>query len=159
MHVPHTKILILGLGSEALMDDGLPIRLIGDLKEMLHPLNYELKTTAIGGMELLDLIKGFKTAILIDTTKTPEGKPGTVFKYTPENLKDTYNLSSQHDVSFHDALKLGGVLNMGIPIRIVILAIEIFENRTLGSDLSEVIKIRYSKILSQIKHEIELIGE
>ncbi len=159
MNLPHTKILILGLGSEALMDDGLPIRLIGDLKEILNPLKYELKTTAVGGIELINLVQGFKIAILIDTTKSPEGKPGTVFKYSPEDIKETYNLSSQHDVSFQDALKLGAALNIDIPSRIVILAIEIFENRTLGSDLSEVLKIKYSKILSQIKHEIELIGE
>jgi hydrogenase maturation protease len=145
------SILIMGFGSEALMDDGIPIRLIEDLKSLLTLSGITLSTSALGGLEIPELLKGYKVAVLIDTIKTAKGIPGDVYSFTQEHFIETYHLSSNHDVSFYNALKLGNSLGFHMPKKIIIIAIEIAENQILDYSLSPDLEKRYQEILTKIK--------
>ena len=145
------KCLILGFGSDALSDDGLPIRLVDDLKAILETDKFSLLTSPVGGLELLELLEGFDTAILIDTQLTARRKPGEIHEFTPDNFKETFHLSSQHDVTFHEALRLAKEMEIPIPNDIRIIAIEVVENKKLSFEFSEAIEEKYPSILSQVK--------
>lgn len=143
--------MILGFGSDGLMDDGIPIRICEDLKRSVHSPEIKFATSALGGLELPELLNGYEIAVLIDTIKTPGGKPGDVYCYSPENFLETYHLSSNHDISFRNALILGETLGYEMPGKIVIFAIEIAENQILYSSLSGEIQRRYLEIVRQIE--------
>jgi hydrogenase maturation protease len=144
------KCLIVGFGSDALSDDGLPIRLVHDLESILDPEKFDFKTSPVGGLELLELLKGYYSAFLIDTQLTGRRKTGEISLFTPENFEETFHLSSQHDLSFHDTLKLANEMDIPLPSDIQIVAIEIVENKRLAFKFSEEISARYPGILSQI---------
>jgi hydrogenase maturation protease len=144
-------IRVLGFGSEALMDDGIPIRIISDLEQSVHSESIDYTTSVVGGLELLELLNDFHTAILIDTIKTPGGKPGDVYQFDPSNCRETYHLSCSHDVSFREALELGKTLGYNLPKRIIIFAIEIEKNLDLSMELSEALEERYQEIYSKIR--------
>jgi hydrogenase maturation protease len=144
----------LGFGSEALKDDGVPVRLIEDMKRILPSGGFIFSTSAVGGLELPELLKGFNTVVLIDTIKTTNGIPGDVYSFTPEHFIETYHLSSNHDVSFYNAIKLGKSLGFQMPEKIVIIAIEIAENQILDYSLSPDLEKRYQEILMRIKEII-----
>ena len=148
------KCLILGFGSDALSDDGIPVRLVSDLKSILDPQKFLFGTSPLGGLELLELLKDFKQAILIDTQLTGRRKPGTISVFAPGNFEETFHLSSQHDLSFLDTLRLAKEMEIQMPSDIRILAIEIVENKRLSFEFSEEIQSKYSIILSQIKSNI-----
>ena len=141
------KCLVLGFGSDALSDDGLPVRLVQDLRTVLNPINYEFNSSPVGGLELLELLKGYKKAVLIDTQLTGRRKPGTISYFTPDNFEETFHLSSQHDLSFHDTLRLAKQMDIPVPDDIQIIAIEIYENKKLSFEFSEAINRAYPQII------------
>jgi len=108
-------------------------------------------TSPVGGLELLNLLDGFNTAVLIDTQLTSKRKPGVIHKFTPDNFEETFHLSSQHDVYFHEALRLGSEMGISMPDDIHIVAIEIVENKKLSFEFSGVIEEKYPAILAQVR--------
>jgi hydrogenase maturation protease len=144
------KSLILGFGSDALSDDGLPVRLVHDLESSLNPDKFDFETSPIGGLELLELLKGYEKAILIDSQLTGRRNPGEISVFTPENFEETFHLSSQHDLSFHDALRLSKEMEIPFPSEIQIIAIEIVENKRLSFEFSEEIKVKYLAIFERV---------
>lgn len=144
------KCLVLGFGSDALSDDGLPIKLVNDLKVVTSQKAFTFETSAVGGLELLELLEGFETAILIDTQLTSRRKPGEIHEFTPANFEETFHLSSQHDLTFHEALRFAKEMGISLPEDIRIIAIEIVENKRLSFEFSEEIEFIYLKILKEI---------
>lgn len=147
--------LILGFGSDALSDDGLPVRLVCDLKTVLNPINYEFNSSPIGGLELLELLRGYEKVILIDTQLTGRRRPGTINIFTPAVFEETFHLSSQHDLSFHQVLELAKEMEIPFPTDILIIAIEIFENKRLSFAFSDKIETIYSEILKNVRSHID----
>jgi len=148
--VSQGKCLILGFGSDALSDDGLPVRLVNDLKAVLSQDKFTFETSPVGGLELLELLEGFNRAILIDTQLTSRRKPGEIHEFTPANFDETFHLSSQHDVTFNEALRLASEMGISIPNDIRIIAIEIIENKKLSFEFSDEIREKYSLIRSEV---------
>lgn len=155
------KILVLGLGNEVLMDDGIGPKLVNDLKLQTANLkpqtaNFSLHFENIfkGGLDILEFIQGYDTVIFIDAIKTKNGIPGDVYYCTPADFRETSHLSSQHDASFLTALKFGKKLGFVIPEKIHIIAIEIIEDRTFGSEFTEPLQKRYEEILNKVKEMV-----
>jgi len=163
------KTLILGLGSEILTDDGIGLRLVNDLSLafQVHTDKFEknlkgrkakqidFKTCLTGSLDLLEIIKDYDTLIILDATKTKNGIPGNIYKYSFKNYEDTIHLQNIHDISFQDTLKLGKSIGLHIPKKVEILAIEIFDNLTFSSSLSAVLTKKYPKILKDIKNHFK----
>ena len=99
---------------------------------------------------MLELLEGFETAILIDTQLTSRRKPGEIHEFTPDNFEETFHLSSQHDLTFHEALRFAKEMGISLPDDIRIIAIEIVENKKLSFEFSEEIEFIYLKILKEI---------
>jgi hydrogenase maturation protease len=148
--VSQDKIRVLGFGSDALSDDGLPVRLVHDLETVLNPINYEFNSSPLGGLELLELLRDCSRAILIDTQLTGRRIPGTISIFTPEHFEETFHLSSQHDLSFHDTIRLAKEMEIPFPIDILIITIEIAENKRLSFEFSEEINMLYPRILEKV---------
>ena len=144
------KILILGFGSDALSDDGLPVRLVFDLQIILGNERFDFNTSPVGGLELLELLGGYQHVILIDTQMTGRKTPGTISLFTPDNFEETFHLSSQHDLSFHHTLKMAIDLDIPFPSVIQVIAIEISENKKLSFEFSDRIKEQYPGILKKM---------
>jgi len=155
--VSRGKCLILGFGSDALSDDGLPVRLIQDIKVLESHSRFTFETSAVGGLELLELLEGFDTAVLIDTQLTSRRKPGEIHEFTPANFEETFHLSSQHDVTFHEALRFAKEMGISMPDDIRIIAIEVVENKKLSFEFSDEIQDNYPGILAQIRLAINKI--
>ena len=165
------KTLILGLGSEILTDDGIGLRIVNDIKNhqtfQVHTDKFEqnlkgrkesridFKTCLTGSLDLLEIIKDYDILIILDATKTQNGIPGNVYRYSLKNYKDTIHLQNIHDISFQDTLKLGNRIGLKIPKKVEIFAIEIFDNLTFSSSLSAVLTNKYLRVLKEIKNQIE----
>jgi len=153
--VSQGKCLVLGFGSDALSDDGLPVRLTHDLQVVLsnkiqENRNFTFKTSAVGGLELLELLEGYDKAILIDTQLTGRRKPGVISIFTPQDFEETFHLSSQHDLSFRDTLRMAEMMGIPLPSDIQIIAIEIIENKRLSFEFSQEIDRIYPDIFENI---------
>ena len=148
---------MIGFGSDALTDDGLPIHLVRDLQNKYPGKSMVFATSPVGGMELINLLEGFDTALLIDTQMTGRREHGAITEFGPDDFAETYHLSSQHDVSFHDALRLANLMEIPMPGAIQVVAIEISDNKTLSFELSDQIRDKYPSILYYLCRVIEKI--
>ena len=146
------EVLILGIGNELLTDDAIGPFLIHELEEYFKS-NPQIKfeTACCGGLQILETIVGYKKVILIDAIKSKNGKLGEVLLLSPEDFEETSNLSSLHDLSFLDALKLGKHLDFKMPQEIKIIAIQIFEDRMIHDQFSNELKSVYPEVLMKVK--------
>jgi hydrogenase maturation protease len=150
MQTDKSNILILGMGNDILMDDGVGIKITKVLEKKFPYPNIVYDTLSLGGLEIIEYIKDFKTVIIIDAMKTLNGIPGTVYQFAPEDFKETTHLSNVHDVSFLTALKLAKKLDIEITKDIRIIAVEIIEDMVFSDDFTPQIQEKYTQILEEI---------
>ncbi len=147
-------ILILGIGNDILTDDAIGPKIVRRLQGDLTYRNITFLTAATGGLEILEMIKDYKQVVIIDAIKTKDGIPGTVYYLTPDNFKETLHISSFHDVSFLTALELAKKLDIPVPSRIDIIAIEIVEDLTFSNAFSDEIAPKYDIIYKEILESV-----
>jgi hydrogenase maturation protease len=149
------KQLVLGLGNEILTDDGIGLRLVSDLENLYSDADLDFRTSALGGLELLDIISDYDEVILVDALKTGLQPPGTVQSFVPEEFQDTLHLSNLHDISFLTALELGKRTGVMIPCSIRIIGVEIIEDRVFSAEFSPCIAGMYNQILEKVSHLVQ----
>ena len=144
------SILILGLGSEILRDDGIGPRLARDLRTHFTSKHFRFNTSTVGGLEIIDLIKGYQIVFIIDGMKSKESQPGEVYFMDTDHFKETLHLSNIHDASFHTALKLGSEIGAKIPKSIFIIGVGVEEDTEFGETFTHTLQDEYVNILKKI---------
>ena len=144
------KLLVLGMGSEILMDDGVGSRLANKLREENLPQGFHVETSNIGGLELLEIIKGYDQLIILDGMRGGSDV-GDLYFFSPENFRETLHLSTKHDASFLNALKVGEHVGYNLPRTIDIVGIEVEEDRCFGECFSDNLEERIDYIYNEIK--------
>ncbi|MFH1004186.1 MAG: hydrogenase maturation protease [Bacteroidota bacterium] len=153
----NTQTLILGLGNDILMDDGIGPKLVWYLEKKINKQNIILDTAAVGGMELIEIIKDYSKVIIIDAIKTKDGIPGNVYHLTPSNFQETSHISNLHDINFLIALQLAKQLGIEITEKIDIIAIEIVEDRTFGNEFTFALQNKFESIKKQVEKMVNAI--
>ena len=144
------------MGNDILTDDGIGIKITKVLQNKFSFPNIVFDTLSIGGMEIIEYLKPFKTVIIIDAIKTLNGIPGTVYLFAPDDFKETTHISNIHDISFLNALKLGKKLNIPSPEHVHIIGIEIVEDMVFSDDFTPEVQAKYPEILIEVE---ELVRE
>jgi hydrogenase maturation protease len=112
-----------------------------------------------GGMNLLDLMRGYERAILIDTIQQPDKPVGSIARYTLSDLP-TIHSNNPHDTSLTEAIILSK--NLGdhqIPKEIIIYGITLHHMTMEFTDkLSPIIKKAIPKITRKIMSDIKLMN-
>jgi len=145
------EVLIIGLGNEYLSDDGIGAKIVRDLQSLIPIPNADFKNLITGSLDMLELIKDYKHLIIIDSIKTQNGIPGSLYMIQPENKEFmTTHLSDFHDVRFPDTIRLAKELGISVPENILIIGIEIIEDRIFRSGLSAELNLKYNNILMNI---------
>jgi hydrogenase maturation protease len=142
--------LILGLGNEILTDDAIGPRLTGDLSNIYGNTVADFIIAGSGGLEIMEMIKGYRRVIIIDSIHTSGGKPGDVYHLNPSDFKETSHLSNIHDVSFLAALDLGKMIDYTMPDAIHIIAVEIVDAMEFSERFTPVIEEKYPEILMRV---------
>jgi hydrogenase maturation protease len=149
------KILVLGIGNDILKDDGIGPRLVKDLQKMSFPEGICFKTSSMGGLEILEMIRDYHTVLILDAIKTKEGTPGNVYYFNPSDFHETMHLSNLHDVNFITALELAKKIKLSIPETIHIIAVEILEDLEFGRSLSPELEEKYPEILDRVQEYLQ----
>jgi len=144
------KLLVLGMGSEILMDDGVGSRLANKLREENLPPGFHVETSNIGGLELLEIIKDYDQLIILDGMRGGSDV-GALYFFSPENFRETLHLSTKHDTSFLNALKVGKHVGYNLPGNIDIVGIEVEEDRCFGECFSDNLEEKIDYIYNEIK--------
>jgi hydrogenase maturation protease len=118
------KTLVLGLGNPILSDDGVGIQVAREVANQLNSPQVTVAETSGAGLSLLDSIVGYDKVIIIDAIQTEKGQAGQIYRMGTEDFSLTKHLSSPHQINLVTALELGKMLNLAMPQKITIFAVE-----------------------------------
>lgn len=138
------KPLVLGLGNDLLGDDGIGIaaarRLaasIGDVADVVE--------SSLHGLALMDLMIGYRQALIIDAIQTGRHPAGTVMEFSPDDLRPVVS-PSPHYSGLPEMTALARQLGVDFPGEIRIIAVEIGGVSGIGDDMSQAVRGSLSEI-------------
>lgn len=124
-----SDLIVIGIGQDLRGDDAVGVLIVrkwaAEFSKLASPW-IKVDTIPLPGLNLLDQIRGFQTAILVDAVLGGPGvEPGKIFVLTPDDLTDfTRGTGSAHGWGVAESLKLGRTLKQeGLPENIFILGI------------------------------------
>ena len=155
------KTLLLGMGNPILRDDAVGIRLAADIGQRLGKVSGldVVAGCSAGGLELLPVIQGYARLIVFDSVRTRGGTPGTWYRFTAADLRETMNLTNVHDTNFATALELGRRLGQDVPAADMshIFAVEILDNMTFDDRMTPVLEQAYPEYANAIFAEVDML--
>jgi len=148
-------LLVVGLGNPLVRDEGVGNEVIKRLAaEADNFLNTDITDGGTGGINLLHLMANRKKIIIIDCANMRQ-KPGTIKRFTPDDVESVKQLShlSLHEIDIMQVLEMSKQLGE-LPDEVVIFGIqpEILEDR-IG--LTEAISNNLCYYLDLIRKEIK----
>ena len=146
--------IVLGLGNPLMSDEGIGVYLINRLSDFSDSYpNVDFIDAGTGGLSLLHLFDGRKKAVIIDCANMEE-EPGTIKKFTPEQVKSIKQLAHQslHEQDLIKIIDMAKMLNQ-CPEEIVIFGIQP-ENVSLGQIFSIELEQKIDEYLNVICKEL-----
>ena len=133
------KTLVVGLGNPILGDDGVGWKVAEELQKSGNlPADVDVICLALGGISLMEALEGYQKAILIDAIQTSQAPIGSVSAFNLEGMSNPFlgHLSSAHDTSLQNALRIGRDLGVQLPAEIIVIAIEAEKVYEFSEELS-----------------------
>ena len=151
------KIMVLGVGSILMMDEGIGVRAIEELQNRyIFPDNVELLDGGTSGIELISYISGKDYLIIIDAIKGGMA-PGTVLKVDGEDVHAKFRTRiSPHQIGISDLLASAS-LTGEVPKQLVLYGIEpkIIQ---MGIGFSDEVRASFDRLLEVVVEELEKLG-
>jgi len=152
------KTLILGLGNPYLSDDSAGLKVIKELEGRVSNPDVALDEVSLAGISLLDYLVGYDRAIIVDAITTEDGKPGSIYRLTPEEFDNTCHTTSSHDIGVIAAIELGRRLGLEMPAQIDIIGIEAADVRTLTEECTPNVKAAIPLAVDMILKEVNTVS-
>ena len=149
-------ILILGVGNSIQMDDGIGVHVIDEMRKKPLPANIELFDGGTLGYDLLGTIEGRKKIVVVDAVKGQQ-PPGTLYKFSPEDVPNDNNYDSLHQLGIIEAIRLAGLQDKA-PDQTVIIGVEP-EVIDWGLSLTDTVKEKIPRIIDMVMDEIKVANE
>jgi len=152
------KTLVLGMGNTILRDDGIGIYVAQAVAKRFQRDDIDFVEASVGGMRLLDVLKGYERVIMVDAITTRDGKPGDIYRLSPNDLKVSLHAGSTHDLSLPGALALGRGMGMMLPDdeHFVIIAIEVEDVLTFGEECTPTVEKAIPQAVEAVLAELEV---
>ena len=151
------KILVMGVGSILMTDEGIGIRAVEELqKRYRFPENVEILDGGTSGIELLSYISGVDYLIIIDAIKSGS-PPGTVLKVEGEDVPAQFRIRiSPHQLGISDLLA-AAMLTDEMPKQLVLFGIEP-KDIVLGIGLSGEVRGGLDHLIEVVVEDLRRIG-
>ena len=130
------RTVVIGLGSPIMCDDAVGLK-VSEAVGALGLPDVDAVQEAIGGLEILPLISGYRFAIIVDAILTGDHEPGTVMIFDPESFDCTIADVPAHDMNLATAIKIGRQMDGSImPEIIKFVAVEVEDLQTMSEEMT-----------------------
>ena len=119
------KTLVVGLGNPILGDDGVGWKVAENVRSLISSYaEVDVDCLSLGGISLMERLIGYERAILIDAFASDD-EPGSVRVLELDSVPDysAFHITSAHDTSLQNALKLGRGIGAVLPEEIMVVGI------------------------------------
>ncbi len=129
--------LVLGLGNDLVADDGFgPAVARACRRELAGRTDVAVEEAAAAGLRLLDLLAGYRRALIVDVVRTGRVPPGTVLEWPLEESARAWTLGGSHECDLATALALGERLGYALPREVAIVVAEAADLLTIREELT-----------------------
>lgn len=147
--------VVIGLGSPIMSDDAVGLHIAEEV-EKLKLENVETRQEAVGGLDIIPLIKGFRFAVIVDCIRTGAVEPGTVMLFDPEHFESTVVGASPHDINLATAMKIGRQMDPeSMPDAVKYVAIEAEDIQTVSETMTPSVEASVSSAVNAVLHLID----
>ena len=148
------------MGNTILCDDGVGIYVVQEAAKQFQRDDVNFTDASVGGMRLLDVLRGYERVVMVDAIQTRDGKPGDVYRLGPNDLKVSLHAGSTHDLSLPGALALGRGMGLTLPDdeHFVIIAIEVEDVLTFGEECTPAVEEAIPQAVEAVLAELEVTG-
>lgn len=156
MNANKAKTLVLGLGNDILTDDAIGILVAREVRRRVADLpDVDVRETMEMGLALLDFIAGYETVILIDAIQTGQAAPGHIHEIMPQQLKSLPGRTA-HFLGLVETLQVGRRLDLAMPSRLKIFAVEVADPFTVSTELTAALQTALPMAVERIVAEVNL---
>jgi len=148
------KTLVLGIGNPILSDDGVGIKVAHEVGGKLNDPQVTVAETSAAGLSLLDSIVGYDKVIIIDAVQTEKGRAGQIYRMGTEDFSLTKHFSSPHQINLATALELGKMLDLAMPQKITILAVEAKDITSFSEKCTPEVEQAIPKVVKMVLKEL-----
>lgn len=150
---------MLCLGNEIISDDRFGPEIARRLEATADDLRADVIFAPVAGFQLIDLLDGRESVLIVDTIRTQNAEPGTLHFFAAGTLTPSHHLTTSHQISLPTALELGKQLGADMPRFIDVLAVEAQDLETLAEALTPPVRAALDEAESLIRHWIEQHSE
>jgi len=145
------RTLVLGVGNPILSDDGVGIHAARLLKEE-GLTDVDVEELPAGGLELLDLVRGYDLVVIIDAIQTRDGKPGDIYRLEEKDFERTVHGSSPHGINIATALALGRkIVPEQMPREVHFIAVEAKELVEVSESMTAEVERALPEVVRQVR--------
>ena len=149
-----SRVVVVGVGNLLLKDDGVGVHAIRSLQETSAPppdIDVELIDAATSPDLSVYTEPGIDKLIIIDAVRAG-GKPGSIYRFTPDVFEAEGDIASVHGITLRDSLGLMRIAST-MPSETIIIGVEPAD-MTWGMTLSPELAAIMPDLLSAILREI-----
>lgn len=148
------KTLVLGLGNPILSDDAVGIRVAHQVGERLDDPQVTVAETSEAGLSLLDAIVGYDEVIIIDAVQTEKGHAGQIHRMGAEDFSLSKRFAPPHQINLATSLELGNALNLAMPRKITIFAVEAKDVTTFSEKCTPDVEKVIPEVVKMVMEEL-----
>ena len=150
-------VLIIGLGSPIMTDDAIGLEVVQEIEDM-HLEGVETRQEAVGGLDIIPLMWGYRNVIIVDAIQTEMYDPGTIMFFDPEDFDETIGDASAHDINLATAMRIGREMEPEMmPDKVCFIAIEAEDIGTVNEGMTpRLVKAKPSAVRA-VLHQLEQV--
>lgn len=148
-------ILVIGLGSPIMSDDAIGLEVAEAIGDMGLPY-VETRQEAIGGLDIIPQLWGYRNVIIVDAIQTGQYEPGTIMFFDPEDFDDTIGDASAHDINLATGMRIGRQVEPEMmPESVRFVAIEVEDLQTVHEGMTPKVSEAKPRAVEAVVHLIE----
>jgi len=151
------RTVVLGLGNPVLRDDGVGLAVVSALRQLLEvaPIpGVDVLASTRAGFELIELLRDYRRAILVDCLTLPDPQPGRVRRLSLDDVSGSSRLVNAHEVSIGVAFQLAERMGIRMPMEVEILAIEAGDTCTIAEGLTPAVEAAVGPLCREIYEDL-----
>ncbi len=146
--------MVIGLGSPIMCDDAVGLHIAKRIEDMGMP-DVVTRQEAIGGLEILPIVRGYRYVIIADCIRTGGVEPGTVMIFDPKDFETSIVSASAHDFNLATALAIGNSIDPDtMPEIVKYVAVEAQDIQTLSETMTPAIEAAVPSAVNAVLHLI-----
>lgn len=154
------RISVIGIGSPIMTDDSVGLRISEAIQRRNMP-DVDCYQEAVGGLEILPLLRGYSYAIIVDAMQSGERGPGSVVIYDVADFEDAVASDvPAHDINVPTALRIGRRMEPdSMPLSVRFVAVEADDVTTVSECLTPEVAASLGSAEDAVMHVIGLFRE